>query len=63
MRLLPPRWLPGEPSNAGKFEALNAALFEGGTFVYVPPDTTVALPLRSVFWAAEPRTAPSSPAP
>jgi Fe-S cluster assembly protein SufD len=52
MRLLPPRWVPGEPSNAGKFEALNAALFGGGTFVYVPPDTTVALPLRSIFWAA-----------
>jgi Fe-S cluster assembly protein SufD len=54
MRLLPPRWLPGEPSNAGKFEALNAALFGGGAFVYVPPDTNVALPLRSVFWAASP---------
>ncbi|HVG97508.1 MAG TPA: hypothetical protein VNK05_11440, partial [Chloroflexota bacterium] len=39
MRLVPPRWLPGEPSNAGKFEALNAALFDGGTFLYVPPDT------------------------
>jgi Fe-S cluster assembly protein SufD len=54
MRLLPPRWLPGEPSNAGKFEALNAALFGGGAFVYVPPDTNVVLPLRSVFWAASP---------
>ncbi|HEX2325817.1 MAG TPA: Fe-S cluster assembly protein SufD [Chloroflexota bacterium] len=52
MRLLPPRWVPGEPSNAGKFEALNAAYFGGGAFVYVPPDTKVALPLRSVFWAA-----------
>jgi Fe-S cluster assembly protein SufD len=55
MRLLPPRWLPGDPSNAGKFEALNAALFDGGAFIYVPPDTTVTLPLRSVFWAASPR--------
>ena len=52
MRLLPPRWVPGEPSNAGKFEALNAAYFGGGAFVYVPPDAKVALPLRSVFWAA-----------
>jgi Fe-S cluster assembly protein SufD len=56
MRLLPPRWLPGMPSNAGKFEALNAALFNGGTFLYVPPDTTVSLPLRSVFWAGATRT-------
>jgi Fe-S cluster assembly protein SufD len=55
MRLLPPRWLPGDPSNAGKFEALNAALFGGGAFVYVPPDTTVTLPLRTVFWAGTPR--------
>jgi Fe-S cluster assembly protein SufD len=55
MRLVPPRWLPGEPSNAGKFEALNAALFDGGTFLYVPPDTTVALPMRSVFWAGSPQ--------
>ncbi|MDQ3700114.1 MAG: Fe-S cluster assembly protein SufD [Chloroflexota bacterium] len=52
MQLLPPRWRPGMPSNAGKFEALNAALFNGGAFIYVPPDTTVALPLRSVLWAA-----------
>ncbi len=55
MQLLPPRWRPGMPSNAGKFEALNAALFNGGAFVYVPPDTTVTLPLRSVLWAADTR--------
>ncbi len=54
MDLVPARWQPGVPSNAGKFEALNAALFNGGSFVYVPPDTTVALPLRAVFWAADP---------
>ncbi|HEX2033832.1 MAG TPA: Fe-S cluster assembly protein SufD [Chloroflexota bacterium] len=57
MQLLPPRWRPGMPSNAGKFEALNAALFNGGAFVYVPPDTTVTLPLRFISWAATPSTA------
>ena len=55
MKLVPPRWLPGEPSNAGKFEALNAAFFGGGAFVYVPPDTTVTLPLRAVHWSEETR--------
>jgi len=55
MKIVPPRWQPGMPSNAGKFEALNAALFSGGAFVYVPPDTTVALPLRAVHWAQDPR--------
>ena len=54
MRLVPARWQPGMPSNNGKFEALNAALFNGGAFVYVPPDTTVALPVRSIFWASDP---------
>jgi len=54
MQLVPPRWVPGEPSNAGKFEALNAAFFNGGSFIYVPPDTTVTLPVRSIFWAADP---------
>ena len=55
MRLVPPRWQPGMPSNNGKFEALNAAFFGGGSFVYVPPDTTVELPIRSIVWAADPR--------
>ena len=55
MKLVPPRWLPGEPSNAGKFEALNAAFFGGGAFVYVPPDTSVTLPLRAVHWAEDAR--------
>lgn len=55
MRLVPPRWQPGMPANPGKFEALNAAFFNGGAFVYVPPDTTVALPLRAVHWAHDPR--------
>lgn len=55
MRVVPARWQPGMPSNAGKFEALNAAFFNGGSFVYVPPNTTVTLPLRSVVWSANPR--------
>ena len=55
MQLVPPRWVPGEPTNAGKFEALNAALFNGGSFIYVPPDTTVTLPVRTIFWASDPQ--------
>ncbi|MBI3974728.1 MAG: Fe-S cluster assembly protein SufD [Chloroflexi bacterium] len=54
MQLVPARWQPGPPSNAGKFEALNAAFFNGGSFVYVPPNTTVTLPVRSIFWASDP---------
>ncbi len=53
MQLVPPRWQAGMPANAGKFEALNAAFFGGGAFVYVPPDTTVTLPLRAVHWARD----------
>jgi Fe-S cluster assembly protein SufD len=52
---VPPQWQPGMPSNNGKFEALNAAFFGGGSFVYVPPDTSVTLPIRSVVWAADPQ--------
>jgi len=55
MQLVPPRWQPGDPTNAGKFEALNAAFFGGGAFVYVPPDVSLALPLRAVHWAQETR--------
>ncbi len=67
MNLVPARWQPGVPSNNGKFEALNAAFFNGGAFLYVPPDTSITigdpagngraipLPLRTVFWAADPR--------
>ena len=54
MRLVPARWQPGMPSNNGKFEALNAAFFNGGAFIYVPPDTTVELPIRFISWAADP---------
>ena len=55
MQLVPPRWQPGEPTNAGKFEALNAAFFGGGAFVYVPPDVSVTLPVRAVHWAEDTR--------
>ncbi len=51
--LVPPRWQPGMPSNAGKFEALNAAFFNGGTFVYVPKNTTVSLPVRSLVYQSD----------
>ncbi|MBA2565882.1 MAG: Fe-S cluster assembly protein SufD [Gemmatimonadetes bacterium] len=32
----------------GKFAALHAALLDGGTFLYVPPDVEVELPLRTL---------------
>lgn len=57
MQLVPPRWQPGMPSNAGKFEALNAAFFDGGVFIYVPPDTKVTLPVRTLMWASDPGVA------
>lgn len=34
----------------GKFPALHGAFFAGGIFCYVPPDTTVELPLQASFW-------------
>ena len=34
----------------GKFPALHGAFFSGGIFCYVPPDTTVALPIQFVAW-------------
>jgi Fe-S cluster assembly protein SufD len=36
----------------GKFAALNAALWTGGTFLYVPKNVRVELPLRSFRWIA-----------
>ena len=35
-----------------KFTALHAALFTGGTFLYVPDGVTIAQPLVSQFWSA-----------
>lgn len=40
------------PPEAGKFDALNAALWTGGTFLFVPRDVEVALPLRAISHAA-----------
>lgn len=37
----------------GKFAAQNAAFWTGGTFLYVPANTKVELPLRSFRWLAE----------
>ena len=51
--LVPARWQPGMPSNAGKFEALNAAFFTGGLFVYVPNGVEVSLPVRALNWHAD----------
>jgi len=60
MRLVPPDWEAGLPSNDGKFQQLHAALFHGGSFVYIPPDTAVTLPIRSFFWAGAGPAAPGA---
>ena len=54
MNIVPVGWQPGEPSNAGKFEALHGALWSGGVFIYVPPNTDVELPLRMLQWTGTP---------
>lgn len=36
-----------------KFSALNGALWSGGTFLYVPDNVTVELPLQSLTWLDE----------
>ncbi len=45
-------YLLGEafPPSRGKFAALNAALFSGGAFLYVPKGVEVSLPLRATTW-------------
>lgn len=35
--------------NENKFTALNGAVWSGGTFIYIPPDTTIDRPLQSYF--------------
>src|SRR5438105_11351536 len=37
------------PPNDNKFAALNSAVWSGGSFIYVPPDTHVELPLQAYF--------------
>lgn len=36
------------PAEGSKFDALNAALWTGGTFLYVPRDVEASLPLRAI---------------
>lgn len=42
------------PAEYDKFTALNAALWSGGTFLYVPKNTDVALPLRALYTLTAP---------
>ncbi len=37
------------PANDNKFAALNSAVWSGGSFIYVPPDTRVEIPLQAYF--------------
>ena len=48
------------PVEFGKFEALHAAFWQGGSFLYVPKGVTVELPFRS-FAVAQTPGPPSSP--
>jgi Fe-S cluster assembly protein SufD len=45
------------PTDFGKFEALHAAFWQGGIFLYVPKNVTVELPFRSFVLAPEPGAA------
>ena len=36
-------------NNENKFAALNSAVFSGGSFIYIPPNTTLDRPLQSYF--------------
>jgi Fe-S cluster assembly protein SufB len=37
------------PPSDNKFAALNSAVWSGGSFIYVPPDTEVKIPLQAYF--------------
>jgi Fe-S cluster assembly protein SufB len=37
------------PPNDNKFASLNSAVWSGGSFIYVPPHTEVAIPLQAYF--------------
>ncbi|GAB4314788.1 MAG: Fe-S cluster assembly protein SufB [Candidatus Zixiibacteriota bacterium] len=37
------------PPSDNKFAALNSAVWSGGSFIYVPPDTEVTVPLQAYF--------------
>ena len=45
------------PTDFGKYEALHAANWQGGTFLYVPAGVTVELPFRSFALAQAPSSA------
>ena len=45
------------PVGFGKFEALHAAMWQGGSFLYVPANVTVRLPFRAFVQASEPGAA------
>ncbi len=41
------------PATTGKFEALHAAFWQGGTFLYVPKGVSVGLPFRQLVLASQ----------
>jgi Fe-S cluster assembly protein SufD len=45
------------PADFGKFEALHAAMWQTGAFLYVPKGVTVSLPFRSFALAQQPGSA------
>ena len=45
------------PTDFGKFEALHAAMWQGGTFLYVPKGVKVELPFRAFAVGSEPGSA------
>ena len=45
------------PTSFGKFEALHAAMWQGGAFLYVPRNVSVELPFRTFALAQEPGAA------
>ncbi len=42
------------PAEDGKFAALHGAFWSGGTFIYVPPDVEVSLPIHSLVYLSHP---------
>lgn len=46
-------FLTAAPPTYNRFAALHTAFWSGGSFVYVPPDVEVKLPLQASFWAQQ----------
>ncbi|MFO7610096.1 MAG: Fe-S cluster assembly protein SufB [Candidatus Krumholzibacteriia bacterium] len=42
-------WATVIPAHDNKFSALNSAVWSGGSFIYVPPNTKVDIPLQAYF--------------